>query len=155
MSSYINEIHLHSLGSLKAHNGTARYVHLPPIVDKKKGWRTVIEIVYDPIKPEDGGLRTGAKFRAMDWKYTLTNRSASDNTIVRVLPNLQSNGEDPKWEPGIYRCVTLRQELPEDIGFYAPAGGKRYMKMLRLETIAELRAAIKLAKRRNGNGKHY
>lgn len=155
MSSYIKEIHLHNSGCQKARNGTARYVHLPPKVDNKRSWRTVIEIVYDPIKPEDGGLRTGARFRAIDWKYTLTNQSASDNTIVRVMPNLQSNGEDPKWEPGIYRCVTLRQELPEGMGFYAPAGGKRYMKMLRLETIAELRAAIKLVERRNGNDPVY
>ena len=147
--SYIKEIHLHNNGGPKARNGNASYVHLPK-ADKKKSWRTAIEVVYDPIKPEDGGLRTGAKFRTVDWVYTLRSRSASENTIVRVLPDPQPNGERPRWKPGIYRCVTLRQELPEGIGFFAPAGGKRYMTMCRLETIAELRAVnLKLRKRWN------
>ena len=150
MSSYIAEIHLHNNGGPKARNGigySTKYVH-NPAAPKKKCKLYAVEVVYDPIKFNDGGLRTGALFQTEDWIYTLRSKSISDGAIVRVLPDQKSNGKDRKWEPGIYRCVTLRVELPEGSPFVAPNGGRAYMEMIKLETQAEIGEALNKARKR-------
>ena len=94
--SYINEIQLHSFGSVKAHNGNARSNNYLNSYDERKGGkrptkgrakqcqpaRNGVTIIDDPLDITDGGFKNGTVLCKEDWSAMLMNCALVDGTLV-------------------------------------------------------------------------
>ncbi len=108
MSSYINEIHLHSNGCQKARNGNGRSANYANSYDERKGGghpkkhnryvpsnKSAVVIIRDPLGFHNGGFVKGAKFGVEDWERMRSLRVITENTIF-------------KQDKRIWRMVTLK-----------------------------------------------
>ena len=118
--------------------------------DRRRKKRFGVVIVYDPLPVDKGGLRAGAQFQFVDWNYTLSEKTVTENIIVEVLDTRINKDRATKWLPGYYRCVTLRVDISKNKRFVAPQGGRFYMDMVRLDTVDQFRTVIYKRRQRNG-----
>ena len=94
MTNYITEIHLHSGGHLRAHNGNGRSANYIGSYDecksgthhKKRNSYTprrtpAVVIVHDPLSFCNGGFIKGATFVMEDWERMRSRKVITENTI--------------------------------------------------------------------------
>ena len=94
--SYINEIIIHSFGSIKASNGSARSANYRdaydeciggkrPTVEQAKRYyppRNGVTIIDDPLDIYEGGFRNGTVFAREEWQSMLMNCALVDGTLI-------------------------------------------------------------------------
>ena len=115
MSSYIKEVHLHSNGHLRAHNGNGRSANYLNSYDERKSGmhrkkhnkytshRTpAVVIILDPLDFSEGGFIKGATFVEEDWEKMRSSQVITENTIF-------------KQDKCIWRMVTLKDVLGRQI----------------------------------------